>query len=153
MPLKRTQHWATRELHDFLLARASQPFAWGTNDCCMFAADAVCSFTGVDLGADFRGKYSDAASARAAIKAIAGGRTVEDAVAWSAKNHSLDELPGPLYAQRGDLVLVEDDAIGDVDLGPLVAGVVHLSGRHVAVVGERGLKRLPISNIRRGWRI
>lgn len=146
MPLERTQHWATRELHDFLLARASKPFAWGENDCCLFAADAVLSFTGVDLAADFRGRYNDEASALALVKQITGGSTIADAAAYCAAKHGLEELPQPLFAQRGDLVLVEDS-------GRLISGVVHLSGRHVAAVGKDGLKRLPVRSIRRAWKI
>ena len=41
MPFKRTPHWATRELHQFLLERARTPFSWGANDCCLFAADTA----------------------------------------------------------------------------------------------------------------
>lgn len=146
MALKRTEHWATREFHQFLLARAAQPFAWGGNDCCLFAADAVLSFTGVDLAAEFRGQYHDEAGALAAIRKIAGGSTVEDAIAWCAAKHGLVEWPKPLFAQRGDLVAVED-------AGRIIGGVVHLNGRHVAAVGETGLKRLSIQAIKRAWKI
>ena len=153
MPLKRTPHWATRELHTFLLERAHKPFAWGTNDCCVFAADAIQSFTGVDLAADFRGKYNDEASAFQAIRTIAGGRTIADAAVYCAKKHELVELAAPLFAQRGDLVLVEDLESAQHRAGRLVAGVVHLNGRHAAVVGEHGLKRISIRNVRRAWRV
>lgn len=146
MPLKRTQHWATREFHDFLLARASQPFSWGANDCCLFAADAIRSFTGVDLADDFRGKYSDEASAFALIRSITGGSSVEAAAVHCASKHDLTEWASPLCAQRGDLVLVED-------AGRIISGVVHLNGRHIVSVGEQGLKRLPIRSIARAWQI
>ncbi|MFZ0662535.1 MAG: hypothetical protein WAM66_07585 [Acidobacteriaceae bacterium] len=146
MPLKRTTHWAAREFHQFLLARAATPFAWGANDCCLFAADAIESFTGVDLAEDFRGKYHDEASAMALIRQLAGTATVEGAVLYCAQTHDLAEWSAPLFAQRGDLVLVED-------AGRLVSGVVHLNGRHVAVVGESGLKRLPIRGVKRAWKI
>ena len=153
MQLTRTPHWATRELHQFLLERTHAPFTWGANDCCFFAADAIKSFTGTDLAADFRGKYNDEASAFAAIKTITGGRSIADAAAWCAKKHGLVELARPLYAQRGDLVLVEDPASAPHRAGRLVAGIVHLNGRHAAVVGEQGLKRLSIRNVNRGWRV
>lgn len=146
MPLTRTEHWATREYHQFLLARAKMPFAWGTNDCCLFAADAVHSFTGIDLADDFRGKYSDQASAFALIKQVTGGSTVEDAVVHCATKHGLAEWPHALLAQRGDLVTV-------ADAGQLISGVVHLNGRHVVVVGEQGLKVVSIRNIKRSWHV
>ena len=39
--------WQIR-LEAFLRARQSVPFAWGTNDCVIFAADCVQALTGVD---------------------------------------------------------------------------------------------------------
>jgi hypothetical protein len=149
--MKRTTHWATREFHRFLKEREKAPFAWGTNDCCLFPADAIQSFTGFDLAAEFRGKYTDEASAFALIKRIAKGTTIEDAAAWCADKAGLREWtkgskPSPLYAQRGDLVVIED-------AGRMIAGVVHLNGRHVVTVGEAGLKRLPLDAVKRAWRV
>jgi hypothetical protein len=146
MPLTRTEHWATREFHAFLLDRARTPFAWGTNDCCLFPADAIESFTGTDLAADFRGKYTDEASAFAAIKSVANGTTVADAAAYCAYKLGLKEWPFPLLAKRGDLVVIEQP-------GGLIAGVVHLNGRHVISVGEKGLLRLPITAVKRAWAV
>ncbi|MGA8109357.1 MAG: hypothetical protein WB974_07965 [Acidobacteriaceae bacterium] len=146
MPLKRTEHWATREYHKFLLARAKTPFAWGTNDCCLFPADAIEAFTGVDLASDFRGKYHDEASAFALIKTVANGTTVADAAAYCAAKHGLIERKFPLTAQRGDLVTIENG-------GSLIAGVVHLNGRHVVSVGASGLLRMPITNVKRAWAV
>lgn len=151
MPLTRTPHWATREFHDFLVARANTPFAWGTNDCCLFPADAIQAFTGVDLAADFRGKYSTEWGALALIKTVTGGSTVEDAAAYCARKHGLVEWvrggrPAPLFAQRGDLVVLNDD-------GNLIAGVVHLKGTHAVTVGAEGLKLLSIRAIKRAWKV
>jgi hypothetical protein len=151
MPIKRCIHWATREFHQFLKSRAQTPFAWGTNDCCLFPADAIHSFTGHDLAEDFRGKYTDEASAFALIKTLTGGTTVEDAAAWCAQKAGLmewakDGKPLPLFAKRGDLVVLEDS-------GRMIAGVVHLNGRHVISVGESGLKRLPLNTVKRAWKI
>lgn len=146
MALTRIPNWATQSLNTFLLQRASVPFEWGKNDCCMFAADAVKAMTGVDIAIDFRGKYTDQASAMQAIKTIANGTTVADAAAYCAVKAGLTELEHPLMAQRGDLVIVQDT------MG-LIAGIVHLNGRHVVVVGEEGLKRQPITNVKRAWRV
>lgn len=146
MPLTRTPYWDTRELHDFLLERAAQPFAWGSNDCCTFPADAIQAFTGVDLAAPFRGKYTDEAAAFAAIRSIAGGRTVADAAAWCAQQQGLTEHLHPLMAKRGDLVVMQNE-------GSLIAGIVHLNGRHLVTVSATGLVRLPITAVRRAWAI
>ena len=151
MPLTRTPHWAEHEFHDFLLARAKTPFAWGTNDCCLFPADAIQAFTGVDLAADFRGKYSTEAEALALIKTVTGGATAEDAAVYCAAKHGLvewvrDGKPAPLFAQRGDLVVLDDG-------GNLIAGVVHLKGSVAVTVGAEGLKLLSIRAIKRAWKV
>ena len=146
MPLQRTTHWATREFHQFLLAHRHTPFAWGSNDCCLFPANAILAFTGTDLAADFRGNYIDEASAYALIKSVTGGSTVTDAAAYCAEKSGLQEWPRPLYAQRGDLVVVENG-------GAQIAGVVHLSGRHVISMAERGPVRLPVGAIVRAWHV
>lgn len=146
MPLTRTDHWATRELHNFLLARAAEPFAWGKNDCSLFAADAIQSFTGVDLASDFRGKYTDEASAMALVQKVTGTATIEAAAVHCAQQHSLVEYQYPLMAKRGDLVLV-------LESGRLISAIVHLNGRHAVTVGEDGLKRLLITQVKRAWAI
>ena len=149
--LKRQENWDTRGFHEFLLARAKMPFAWGSNDCALFAADAVLAITGTDIAGDFRGKYTDEAGAFALIASVTGKGTdpaaaVGDAAAWCAEKAGLVELKQVLMAQRGDLVVIPD-------AGRLIAGVVHLSGRHVVSVGEAGLKRLPIMDVVRAWRV
>ena len=144
--MTRTENWATEEFHEFLLSRASTPFTWGENDCALFAADGIEAMTGTDIASDFRGKYTDEASALEAIKTIAGGTTVEDAAAYCAEKHGLTEWKYPLMAQRGDLVVVDDD-------GRIGAGLVHLNGRHVVAPSDEGLKRIPITSIKRAWHV
>lgn len=144
--LKRTQHWATREFHAYLLESARTPFAWGSNDCCLYPANAILAFTGMDIAADFRGKYSDEQSAFALIESVTGGKTVADAAAHCATQHGLQEWPKPLFAQRGDLVVLQNGS-------NLIAGVVHLNGRHVVSMAHGGPVRLPITAVTRAWHV
>jgi hypothetical protein len=130
----------------FLKQAKSTPFKWGSNDCCLFAANAVLAITGTDLADDFRGKYTDEASAFALIKTVTGGTTVADAAAYCAKKHNLTEYAHPLMAKRGDLVVISN-------AGNLIAGVVHLNGREVVSVNDQGMVRLPITSITRSWSI
>jgi hypothetical protein len=146
MPLTRTPHWRTREFDQFLRARSPMPFAWGSNDCSLFAADAIQSFTGVDLASDFRGKYTDEESAMALCKCVAGAATIEAAAIYCATKHGLVEWSYPLFARGGDLVLVNDS-------GRLISAVIHLNGRHAVTVGEAGLKVLPITSVARAWAV
>jgi hypothetical protein len=144
--MKRTQHWDTQEYNTHIKEHAIDAFGWGVNDCCMFPANAIQAFTGVDIASDFRGKYSDEASAFALIKTITGGTTVADAAAYCANKHGLIEYQHPLMAKRGDLVVIQN---GDT----LIAGIVHLNGRHVISVSQSGLVRLPITSIVRSWSV
>jgi hypothetical protein len=144
--LRRTEHWATREYHQFLVGRAKTPFAWGANDCALFAADGILAMTGVDIAAEFRGKYDSEATALAAIQEVCGGATVADAAAHCASVHGLVEWTYPLMARRGDLVVLVN---GD----RLISGLVHLNGRHAVTPGDHGLVRMPITAVRRSWHV
>lgn len=146
MALTRVDHWETRSFHDFLKARAGIPFAWGENDCALFVADGIEAMTGVDIAADFRGNYHSEAEALDLIRTITGGEGVADAAAWCAHKFGLREWFQPLYAQRGDMVTLED-------AGRVISGLVHLNGRHIVAVGEAGLKRLPIASAIRAWHV
>jgi hypothetical protein len=145
MSLIRKPDWQ-QLLHEFLLARRQQPFAWGANDCALFAADAIKSFTGVDLAADFRGKYTDESGANATIKAVTAGSTVEDASVYVAKKYALVERKTILLAQRGDLVLYSGSE-------GLAAGVVHLNGIHALFVTPTGLHKIPLRQCKRAWKV
>jgi cell wall-associated NlpC family hydrolase len=143
----RRKHSWPEDLHAFIEARKSEPFAWGKNDCCIFAADAILAMTGIDVAADYRGKsYSDEAGAFAELHQVTGGATVEDAAVYAAGKYGLKSLPSPLFAQRGDLVLFNGDA-------GLALGIVHLNGRHALVVSTKGLARVPVKNCLKAWRV
>jgi hypothetical protein len=152
MALKKHDHWHTRAFDTFLRERAEMPFAWGSNDCALFAADAILANTGTDIAADFRGKYTTQLGALRTIQEVTGGTSVADAAAYCAVKHGLTEHIHPLMAQRGDLVVIDNG-------GNLIAGVIHLNGMHAISVSETGLVRLPIAdlngkpNIVRAWSI
>ncbi len=148
MALTRSKHWATRAYNDFLTETANTPFEWGKHDCALFAANGIQAMTGTDVADDFRGKYSTEKEAFALIETVTGvrGGTVADAAAHCANKHEMAELKNPLMAQRGDLVVLEDS-------GRLIAGLVHLNGRDIAVAGETKLKKLPIADVKRAWHV
>lgn len=126
------------QLEEFLLDRKSVPFAWGSNDCALFAADAILSMTGTDLASEFRGKYSTQLGAMKLItQVVPGGSTLEDAAAHCTSVHGLTEYTHPLMAKRGDLVVVDN-------AGANIAGVIHLNGTQAVSVSEDGILLLPI---------
>ena len=146
MTLKRTDHWATREFDTYLKSHAHGTFKYGALDCCLMAADAIHSMTGVDIAADFRGKYSTELGALKAIKSITGGTSVLDAIAYCASKHGLTEWKSPLLAQRGDLVAIKDGE-------QTVAGIVHLNGRHAITIGKAGLVRYPLTAVVKAYKV
>jgi hypothetical protein len=146
MALKRLPNWDTQLLPAFVASRRTTPFAWGTNDCSLFAADAVLAITGEDIADAFRGRYTDEASAFGLIKALTGGTDVAHAAAYCATKHGLTEYSYPKLAKRGDLVVL-------TNAGRVIAGVVHTDGRHIVSVGEKGLLYLPISQAQRAWAV
>lgn len=145
MALIRTETWDTQELNRFLIDHERDQFAYGAFDCCLFAADAIQVMTGVDIATEFRGKYKTELGALKAIRKITGGTSVEDAITYCAAQHGLTEWRYPLQAQRGDLVAIENGE-------SIIAGIVHLNGKHVISIGESGLIRLPLTAIKRAWR-
>ena len=144
--MKRLVHWDTQHFHDFLLQRATMPFAWGTNDCATFAADGILAFTGTDIMAELRG-YTTNTGAMQKIAAVTGGKSLEEAVVWCANKQGLVERTHALMAQRGDLVLYRNAD------GELASGLVHLNGRDVVSPGESGLLRMPLSAVQRAWAV
>jgi len=149
----RKSTWLTQELPDYLKLAESFTFTWGVHDCCLFAADAVLALTGTDIAEEFRGKYTDDASALALIHSVTGGTTIIDAIVHCANTHGLvewkktDGTPLPLMAQRGDLCAVLN---GD---GQTIAGIVDCTGRYVACMSEQGLRRFPLKSIQRAWHV
>ena len=137
-------------LHYYLLRRQNEAFKWGTMDCCLFACDAILELTGVDLAADFRGKYD---SVRSAVKVMrefvtteAGDMHLVEAVAQKiAWDFDIVEVP-VLMAQRGDVLLLNSPL--DKSLG-----LLGLRGTHVHCAGTDGVVEVPLAECLRAWRI
>lgn len=137
----RIRNWEIA-LADHLSSVRKLPFSWGNNDCCLFAANAVRSITGLDFGASFRG-YSDEAGAIEALRRNGVG-TVEEAASLV--------LGAPMknirFVKRGDVVSIRS---GDDQLS---LGVVDLSGREACLVTRtRGFILVPMRLINLAWSI
>lgn len=134
-PLMRHQDWPLR-LSRMVAESRTIPFAWGTHDCCLFAANVVQELTGIDHAADLRGKYASALEATRILKARGGVRGAATAAFGAEIN--------PKLAQRGDVVLVNGDH------GESLAICL---GTHCAAPAESGLATLPMSQAVTAWRI
>jgi hypothetical protein len=130
----RRDDWPER-LAAFVHGRTETPFAWGSNDCITFAFDAVAAMTGTDPIAAHRGTWHSALSAVQALEPYGGaGRGVLD--------HFLGPSMPPQFAQRGDVVVVENE-------GREVAAVC--VGLFAAGPGENGITLVPMSAALASW--
>lgn len=115
----RLTDWEAR-LHDFIESHAGVLFVWGEKDCALFGADLVAALTGADFGESFRGKYSDAAGAAAALREFGAGtitRTFDAALrrrpVAMARRGDLAMAGGSIGVVMGDFALF----VGQEDTG------------------------------------
>lgn len=96
--LRRLPDWPARFVA-FTSEHEAKPFAWGENDCCIFAAADVCAITGVDLLPRDTASWNSPAAAARVLRRVRGllGAVVSCLGA---------PLPTPKLAQRGDVLLV-----------------------------------------------
>jgi hypothetical protein len=129
LQLTRVRQWQS-QLDALLSERASSPFVWGQNDCCIFAADVVAALTGTDPAADLRGTYSTQEEAHALLAERGGiGGIVTQMLG--------DPVPR-LMARVGDLGLVTHDGtetlavcIGQQWRAVSMTGLVLVFARHI----------------------
>lgn len=120
------------------------PYEWAKNDCCSFVCDAIHVMTGTDTYADFRGTYTDEASAITAMQTITGTTDKTGMVEFMTHKFEMEEIPVP-FAQRGDVVLL---SVGEFSLA-----VVGLDGIKAVGLTEKGLLKLPLSLAVRAWKV
>jgi len=113
------------------------PFAWGVNDCALFAADAIRAITGVDHAAIFRGLYDTREQAEAIVAQYGGLRPFV--------NYFLGPEIDPKLARRGDIALITD-AKGREVLSVCL-------GASFTATGETGLKFFKIKDAVSAWRV
>lgn len=135
--MTRLENWPTL-LSLYVDSRRNEPFAWGSNDCCLFAADWVLIATGIDIAANYRGTYTGALGAQRIIFEAGGIDRLLEAHAPMLSRIS------PKFVGRGDLVLSK------AENGPTLG--INL-GAINAFVGERGLIFAPLDAQGIYWRL
>lgn len=130
----RRENWPSL-LAAFVESRRNSQFAWGINDCCIFAADAVLAMTGTDYAVAWRGKTTAMAAMRFA-RSMGGVDALPSAAGL--------ELCSVASTRRGDVVAVETEhgaALG-ICLGPISA-----------FTGAGGLVFQPTLQSVKAWRV
>lgn len=137
--MKRFQDWPKRLLA-LVEERKHVPFAWGSQDCCLFACDCVVAMTGEDPAETLRG-YTDNVGADEAISQFGN---LEALVEAKCAEFEFKQLSTPLKGQRGDLVLFDNNS--NPAIGVCIGGAVAFAGRD-------GLEFHPLRDCRRAWRV
>lgn len=132
MSLERTTGWESR-LFGYIEEKKFTPFAWGTHDCCTFAAGAVFALTEQSV---FTPAYSNAFEANSFMESVGG---IE---AWMTEQFG--EPAAPLQGRRGDIAML---ALPDRELLSVVVG------EEVVAPGEEHLLFYPIMTATKVWRI
>lgn len=134
--MMRSDKWAV-VLSQYLGEVARTPFAYGRNDCALFAAGAVKAMTGVDPAAAWRGRYR---TLRGGLRILrADGH--DDHIAAAAA--LLPEVAVAM-AQPGDLAVVPTP-------DGLALGVVQ--GRAIYVLRPDGLGLVDLLSATRAFRV
>jgi hypothetical protein len=138
--MKRFPTWELR-LHEEIERARKRKFVWGEFDCALFACDCINVMTGEDLGARYRGKYSDEAGA---MKLVGSSlRHFAHDIAMTA-----GMLPQhPNFGRRGDLVIANNDT----PLGAL--GIISHHGHFAWCAAEKGLVRVAMHRWMLSWKV
>jgi hypothetical protein len=100
--MPRISNWP-RALADYVAANQHKAFAWGKQDCIMFACGAIEAITGKDPAHHWRGQYASALGAARIFRNWGG---FEEMVSTIAGAEGFDEQPVAM-ARRGELVLLQ----------------------------------------------
>jgi hypothetical protein len=143
------QDWPKLLFH-FIESRRNTPFAWGRQDCCLFACDGILAQTGLDPAARmFRGKYRDALGAARLVHKHGGVEAIADKICAKL---GYAEVP-VLMAQRGDVVLMSAQKAGAAGLFGRQPVLGICIGAMAAFTGVAGLVFHPVGSCRKAWRI
>jgi hypothetical protein len=120
-------------LVNYIALKRHEPFEYGVNDCCLFAAGAVLEMTGEDPMIEFRGKYDSLKSSIKAVSEIGAG-TLEATMDGKFLEVAIS------HARRGDLAFV------DGSVGVVVGGFAYF-------VSDDGLERINRSLWNKCWSV
>ena len=145
--LKRRRDWVDR-FEEAVRERAGMAFSWGTHDCVMAAVHCIKAITDEDVATRLRG-YKTLRGARYRLAKYGGIQGLAESV---AERYGAEEVK-PMFAQRGDCVVVQGDVVDPETGTDEVLGVVDLSGHRVLVADEKGWQTFPLTSVVRAWRI
>lgn len=138
-PPARLPGWE-RSYVEVLMHHQAQPFAWGTSDCLIVAADLCKEMTGRDPMHGLRRYGTEAGAMKVLLKS--GYRNVEEALEATFPEVS------PLLARRGDCGVLEQSIGGQPWLSTLI-----VMGDRAIGKGPRGPVVVAMSSLKRTFAI
>jgi len=132
----RLHDWDHR-LSQAIEAARGTPFAYGTHDCCVFAADCIEAVTGRDIAAAWRGRYDTWSGG---LKLAKARNLPQLATRFFAEVH-------PAFAHRGDVGVAP---IGELRGGKRTLMLLVIDGAFA--VGP-GANLVPRGVVTRAWRV
>ena len=133
--MARLPDWESR-LRAYLTEPGRERFAWGTNDCALFACGAVLAMTGEHPFPEFVGAYDSRESAAEALRRLGAGTLFATCDTKFAR-------VSPAFAQRGDVVACDVGALG-ICLGADAVFLTDIADKYM---------RLPRDRFVAAWRI
>lgn len=137
---RRLPDWRER-LEAEVQRKALSVFAWGVNDCCLFACDLMRAMTGIDFAAAYRGRYGTQIGAARALREVDGVASISELLDLIAARDGWREI-APTVASSGDPVLAF--ATHGQTLGIRFGGFI-------ATPGEAGVELIPATLASRAW--
>jgi len=128
----RISNWESA-LAAYLISKKNEPFEYGLNDCCLFAAGAVEAITGENPIPEFIGAYDSLKTSIKALKTIGAG-TLENTMDAKFTEIQIG------YAQTGDL------AFHDGSIGVIIDG-------DALFVSDDGLVRISRDKWAKAWSV
>lgn len=135
MNAPRLHDWPER-LHAVITGAAATPFAYGTHDCCTFAADVVEALTGRDPLAGLRHGYATVTGAARLIQSLGGLQ--------AAVTARLGPPADAAFCTVGDILLVMQE-------GREMMAVCN--GDTMLAPGLQHLEVLQVGQVMAAWRI
>ncbi len=137
-PLQRRPDWPLR-LEALVADRQQQPFAWGSQDCALFAADCVQALTGVDVAPPALRRHRTPRAALRSLRAHGGLHGIAQA--------ALGTPIAPALAGVGDVLLTRPSAQAH---HPMLAVC---NGATAIAPGPFGLVSLSLAQVSHAWRV
>jgi len=144
--IQKKYNWVSM-LDNFILSKSGVEFSYGDFDCCLFVCDGIKAMTGVDVAAEFRGKYRSKTGAGKICKKDYGswGKGVFGIASFVCEQVGFKSV-AQSYAGRGDIVYLEPAGVGAM-------GLISTCGRKVVTAGRVGVTFTPKNDGMVYWRI